>query len=125
MGHLIDQWDVLSDDQQQLVRQWHTRSAVPHTVECTASDAALTGDSACRWLLRRPAAFAWRSQVCFELVVPPAVQLESTNSEISVGDDPQDADACWLTIAEGVNWIRSVDDYADARLTVTAGGGQR
>ncbi len=57
LGHLLDQWDALSVDQKQLVRQWHTPSAVPQVVECTASATARSGGSACRWLLRRPAAF--------------------------------------------------------------------
>ncbi len=63
--------------------------------------------------------------MCYKLDAPPGALQGQPDAEFFVGDEAQAGDACWITIAQGADWIRSVDDYAEARLTVTAGGGQR
>ncbi len=113
--HLVDRWDALSADQQQLLRQWHRPGAAPAEVTCAVADATgATASSLCGWLLGHPAAYAWRFDVCFE-VAPMPGQAGSNGGQPPAGD-------CWATLASGVDWIRPVSDYADDRVTVTQSG---
>ena len=114
--HLVDRWDVLSEDQQLLLRQWHQQGADPAELACPAADAASSGAAAaCGWLFRHPGVYAWDVQACFE--PQQAAEWAGTGSAQPPADD-----ACWFTLASGVDWIRSLSDYADGRVTVTASG---
>lgn len=109
--HVVDRWDALSADQQQLLRQWHRSGAAPAEVTCALADAAGTAAaSRCGWLLVHPATYAWRFEVCFEAAPAPGA-----------GQSPAGA-GCWTTLASGVDWIQTVSDYADDRVTVTQSG---
>ena len=117
--HLVRRWDALGADQQQLVRQWHRPGAVPAEVVCSVGAARGPGASAsCGWVLVYPAAFAWRAQLCFEL----DAQEGTPRSAPLRGGRPAATDPCWVTVASGVDWIRSVGDYADGRVTLTQSG---
>ncbi len=109
--HVADRWDALSADQQQLLRQWHQPGAAPAEVTCALADAnGATATSQCGWLLVHPAAYAWRFEVCFE--AEPATGA----------DQPRAGAGCWATLASGVDWIQTVSDYADDRVTHTQSG---
>ncbi|WP_428121549.1 hypothetical protein [Candidatus Poriferisodalis sp.] len=117
--HLVNRWDELDLDQQQLVRQWHQPGASPHVVECTTPQARRAGGStSCGWLLRNPAAFEWHAHLCFEQASPAPPAGGSVVH-------PRSADDCWVNVATGVDWIRSAGDYADGRLTVATSGPAR
>ena len=116
--HLVDRWDALSADQQQLFRQWHRPGATPAEVTCAVADATgATASSRCGWLLARPAAYAWRFEVCFE-ATPTLGQPVANGGGSPLGD------RCWATLGSGVDWIRPVSDYADGRVTLTQSGTQ-
>lgn len=112
--HLVDRWDALSADQRQLLRQWHRPGATPAEVTCAVADATgATASSQCGWLLGHPAAYAWRFEVCF--AVAPATGA----------GQPRAGTGCWATLASGVDWIQTVSDYADDRVTATQSGARR
>ena len=114
--HLAARWAALSTDQQSLLRQWHQPGAIPAVIACTVADASGLGASTtCGWLLRHPAAYAWQAQACFE--PGPAIGSVGTS-----GNQPGAYDECWVTLAAGVDWIRSLSEFADDRVTVTASG---
>lgn len=114
--HLVRRWDALNADQQQLVRQWHRPGADPIARVCSVGSASAAGASAsCSWVFAYPAAYAWTVSLCFEPeAMPGAVQPRSS--------EPGRQDPCWVQLASGVEWIRSVGDYADGRATVTGSG---
>ena len=117
--HLVARWDALSAEQQRLMRQWHRPGAVPTEIVCTVAAASGTGASAaCGWVLVHPAAYAWQAAMCFE---PDAPSGESGSGPLANGK-PADDDPCWVQLASGVDWIRSVGDYADGRVTITQSG---
>jgi hypothetical protein len=117
-GHLVDRWDALSADQQQLLRQWHQSGAAPAEITCPAADAAGTAaPSRCGWLLGHPAAYAWRFDVCFDAAPAPGARQPGAGGNQSPADGN-----CWATLASGVDWIRPVSAYADGRVTVTQSG---
>ncbi|WP_419944423.1 hypothetical protein [Candidatus Poriferisodalis sp.] len=117
--HLVMRWDALSADQQQTVRHWHRPGAAPAEVVCTVGDASgARAPASCGWMLMYPAAYAWQTSVCFEAEdapgTPGSVQRRSSTP---AADDP-----CWVLLASGMDWIRTVSDYANARVTVTQSG---
>lgn len=119
--HLVMRWDALSADQRLLVRQWHRPGAVPAEVVCTVGDAAgASADAMCGWVLAYPAAYAWGASVCFEL---EGASVRS-GSGLRSGSEPGGNDPCWVPLASGVDWIRSIGDYADGRVTVAQSGGR-
>ena len=118
--HLVRRWDSLSADHQQLARQWHRSGAVPAETVCSVGAASGVGASAsCGWVLVYPAAYAWGAHLCFEL---EEAESESQSAP-SDGRKPAATDPCWVSVASGVDWIRSVGDHADGRVTVTGSGG--
>ncbi|MYI26598.1 MAG: hypothetical protein F4064_00735 [Acidimicrobiales bacterium] len=116
--HLVKRWDELSADQQQLVRQW--RRIVREDSVCTVGDASGPAAAAsCGWALAHPAAYVWQASICFEPdtpsgTSPPRQQRSGT---------PAAGDACWVSLASGLDWVRSVSDYADGRVTLTGSEG--
>ncbi|WP_420608905.1 hypothetical protein [Candidatus Poriferisodalis sp.] len=114
--HLVKRWDALNADQQQLVRQWHRPGAVPPVTVCSVGSASGAGASAsCDWTFAHPAAYAWQASLCFE----PGATSGTVQPR---GSEPSRRDSCWVQLASGVEWIRSVGDYADGRATVTGSG---
>ena len=114
--HLVDRWDALSADQQLLLSQWHQPGADPAEPACPVAVAAGPGASAaCGWLFGHPGAYAWDVQVCFE-------PQQTANGTSTRSAQPHGDDACWVTVASGVDWIRSLSDYASGRVTLTASG---
>lgn len=119
--HLVDRWDARTSDQQQLILQWHKSSVSPSTVECSAAQAAASHmTSSCQWLFTHPGAFAWQADACFELDPSESGAPESRDSTLVGGAPTPSAAGCWVSIAAGVDWIRSVADYADSRVTLIA-----
>ena len=118
-GHLVQRWDALSAEHQRLVRQWHRSGAVPSEIVCTVGDASGPGASAsCGWVLAHPAAYLWQAALCFE----PETPSDRPGSGRRSGNNPAPDDPCWVPLASGVDWIRSVGDYADGRVTITQSG---
>lgn len=116
--HLVRRWDALSADQQQLVRQWHRTGHAD--VVCAVDDASGLGAAeSCGWTLAHPAAFAWQTGICFE---PDTASGTSAPSQQRSGT-PAESDPCWVSLVSGMDWIRSVGDYADSRVTLTQSGG--
>ena len=116
--HLADRWDALSADQQLLLRQWHRPGAIPAQVTCAVTDATgATAPSRCGWLLGRPAAYAWRFEVCFKATPAPGQPGAGGGGSPTSGN-------CWATLRSGVDWIRPVSDYADGRVTQTQSGAE-
>ncbi len=114
--HLVKRWDALNADQQQLIRQWHRPGAVPSMTVCSVGSASGAGASAsCDWAFAYPAAYAWQASLCFE----PAAASGTVQPR---GGEPSRRDSCWVQLASGAEWIRSVGDYADGRATVTGSG---
>ena len=115
--HLVKRWDALSADQQQLARQW--RRIVRADAVCEVNDASGPSAAAsCGWVLAHPAAYLWQTGFCFGPGTPsgtstPALQHSGT---------PDANDPCWVSVASDVDWIRSVSDYADGRVTLTQSG---
>lgn len=115
--HLVKRWDSLSADQQQLVKRWRP-DAVRAGMACTVGDASGSGAStSCGWVLAHPAAYEWGAQLCFELK-----EGEGRSSAPLPGRKPAATDPCWVSVASGVDWIRSVGDYADGRVTIAQSG---
>ncbi|MCY4516362.1 MAG: hypothetical protein OXB99_03890 [Acidimicrobiaceae bacterium] len=116
---LVQRWDALSAEHRRLTSQWHRPGAVPSDIVCTVGDASGPGASAaCGWVLARPAAYAWRAAMCFEPQTSPGRSRPgSPNRSEPAADDP-----CWVRLGSGVDWIRSVGDYADGRVTLTQSG---
>lgn len=118
-GHLVTRWDALSADQQQLVRRWHRPGAAPADAVCAVSDASGAGAAeSCGWVLASPAAYAWRASICFEL----DPQGNRPGVDLRGGSTPAAGDPCWVQLDSGVEWIRSVGDYADGRVTLGQSG---
>lgn len=116
--HLVKRWDALSTVQQRVMRRWRRPGVIPAEVECSIVDAAsATASSDCDWLLARPGAYAWRFDACFD--VAPAPRQAGSG-----GATPLEGGDCWAALGSGVDWIRSVTDYADGRVTVTHSGAQ-
>lgn len=114
--HVVDRWDALNADQQQLLRQWHRPGATPAEVTCAIADAAgAMASSRCGWLLGHPATYAWRFEVCFEATPVPRQRRTGWHGSTPNG-------RCWVTLGSGVDWIRPVSDYADGRVTLTQSG---
>ncbi len=110
--HLIKRWDALSADQRHLTQQWH--QAVRDDAVCSVGDASgLDASKTCGWTLAHPAAYAWQASICF---------TAAPKGDISSGASPPPSDNCWVTLASGVDWIRSVSDYAAGRVTLTHNG---
>lgn len=122
--HLVDRWDARSSDQQQLIVQWHKSGVSPLTAECSAAQAADSrATGSCQWLFANPGAFAWQADACFELEPSEPSQSDMPrfgDSTLIGGDSTPSATECWVSIAAGVEWIRSVADYADSRVTLDA-----
>ncbi len=117
--HLVRRWDALNVDQQQLVRQWHRPGAAADSVVCAVGDASGASASAsCGWVLRYPAAYDWEARMCFEAEPSSGTPRPTPRS----GSRPAVKDPCWVSVASGVDWIRSVGDHADGRVTVTRSG---
>ena len=117
--HLVVRWDALSPQQQQTVRRWRA-NPVEVDAACTVSQAGSTRSARtdCAWVLSIPGAYLWSAQVCLQPVPDSGGPRRA-----EPGDDPLGTDAdCWITLGEGVDWIRSVGDYADGRVTVTGDG---
>ncbi|WP_419911205.1 hypothetical protein [Candidatus Poriferisodalis sp.] len=117
--HLVARWDALSPQQQQTVRRWRA-DPVEVDAACTVRQAGSTRSARtdCAWVLSIPGAYLWSAQVCLQPVPDSGGQRRA-----EPGDDPLETDAdCWITLGEGVDWIRSVGDYADGRVTVTGDG---
>lgn len=116
--HLVDRWEALSLAQQSLLVQWHRPGAVPAKVSCTVDEAAgSAASSACSWLIRFPAAYSWRAEACFEASPENGTADESAEPLLADGE-------CWVVLAAGTGWIRSLSDYADGRVTLTPDGTQ-
>lgn len=117
--HLVERWKALAADQQQLLRQWHRPGVAPAVVVCAIANAtAATASSDCDWVFNRPGAYVWSFDACFD--VSPMPEQSGSGG----GSPPQGGD-CWATLASGVDWIRSVSDYADGRATVTQSGARQ
>lgn len=115
--HLAERWDALSSEQRAVVRQWHRPGVAADETACAAADAAGAGaSSSCGWLFRAGAAYEWRALACLE----PSTQGDG-GTPARAGRPPAD-DPCWVTLASGRDWIRSLNDYADGRVTLSAGG---
>ncbi|WP_419839609.1 hypothetical protein [Candidatus Poriferisodalis sp.] len=116
--HLVKRWDSLSADQQQLVKRWRP-NAVRAGMACTVGDASGSGAStSCGWVLAHPAAYEWGAQMCFELKEGEG----RSRFAPSRGRKPAATHPCWVSVASGVDWIRSVGDYADGRVTIAQSG---
>ena len=140
--HLAQRWDALNDDWRTLIEKWHYASVSPASPSCSIVDAmSARAESECSWLFRNPAAYAWASQVCFELdsddasagVQPPGgrgatppgwagIQVPGRTNKQFLDREPSAQDQCWVEVASGVDWIRRTSDYADGRVTVTRSG---
>ena len=141
--HLVGRWDALNADQQQLQRQWPRSGVRPETAACSVSD-AMSGRAAsrCGWKFRSPAAYSWQTDVCFELesddggfvVRPPlrhpvqlpgwfGIAVQGSGGGKVPGAKPSAKDRCWVTAASGMDWIRSVGDHAEQRVTTQGTGG--
>ncbi|WP_419853950.1 hypothetical protein [Candidatus Poriferisodalis sp.] len=117
--HLVARWDALSPQQQQTVRRWRA-NPVELDATCTVRQSRLTPSARtdCAWVLSIPGAYVWSAQVCLQ-----PVPGSGSPRRAEPGDDPLGTDAdCWITLDEGIEWIRSVGDYADGRVTLTGDG---
>ena len=132
--HLVRRWDALSAYQQQLTRGWHRPGVEPASATCPAADAgSARAVGSCSWRFRSAAAYAWQADVCFELdhgsrrgVAPPdwpGAEVQGGAGVQPPRAEPSAGDGCWAQAASGVDWIRSVGDYADGRVTAQGTGG--
>lgn len=116
-SHLVERWDGLSAAQQELVIEWYRPGVAPSTVDCAVLDVAGAEEpDSCGWLFRHPGAYAWSVSACYWLDADAGQPGTS-------GIRPSADDECWVSIADGVDWIRSVSDYANGRVTVSGSGG--
>ena len=117
--HRVVRWDALSPQQQQIERQWRA-NPVEVDATCTVSQAGSTRSAraGCTWVLHRPAAYLWSAQVCLQ---PEPDSGSPRRTELGDGLRETDAD-CWITLDEGIDWIRPVGGYADGRVTLTGDG---
>ena len=116
--HLVERWHALSTAQQQLVKRWRPE-ADSREVVCIVADASGTrASTSCGWVLAHAAAYAWQADMCFELDASSGTPVSAPRRR----GKPVANDPCWVQLASGIGWIRSVGDHADGRVTVTQSG---
>ena len=121
--HLVQRWNLLSEQQRQLQQRWHRQGAIPEVVVCEVGDAVgSSASTSCGWVLTRAAAYAWQVSLCFELDLPDEAEDSTLHADNLPSIRPSTDDPCWMKLASGVDWIRSVGDHADGRVSTNPSG---
>ena len=141
--HFARRWDALNTARRQSMQRWYSPGVRPESAACSVADARSgRATSRCGWQFRNPAPYRWQAHICFELDdgragvqvpggiggVPPGwggVQVQGRAGVHLPLRQPSAHDRCWVEVGAGVEWIRSVSDYADGRITAQGTGGIR